>query len=183
MKKSGCYQINFALESGNQYVLDNIIKKPLNLEKVKPFVKYAKDIGLDVGLFLVIGMPGETEQQMWDSFHLAEELEIYFPHISIATPYPGSELYEICKKKKYLKRNFSLDDLYIRSFPIITENWNDKKLEKILADGQKYLLISYIKKHSISFLKIVISKFLREPLRISKKLFNLLATRDWVKIR
>jgi magnesium-protoporphyrin IX monomethyl ester (oxidative) cyclase len=183
MKESGCYRINFALESGNQYVLDNIIKKPLNLEKVKPLVKYAKDISLDVGIFIVIGMPGETEQQMWDSFHLAEKLGIYSPHISVATPYPGSELYDLCKENNYLRADFSLDDLYIRSFPITTPDWDSKKLEKILTDGQKYLLISFFKKHPVSFFKIVISKFLREPARISKKLFNLFITRDWAKIR
>ena len=44
MKQSGCRTINFAIESGNQYVLDNIIKKPLSLKKVKPLVKYAKKI-------------------------------------------------------------------------------------------------------------------------------------------
>ena len=183
MKESGCYKINFALESGNQYVLNNIIKKPLNLEKVKPLVKYARDIGLDVGIFLVIGMPGETEEQMWDSFHLAKELGIFSPHISVATPYPGSELYDICQEKNYLRRDFSLDDLYIRSFPITTKEWDNERLEKILDEGQKYLLLSYIKSHPVSFLKIALSKFVREPMRISKKMLKLLFTRNWSKIR
>lgn len=169
MKKSGCYQINFALESGSQYVLDNIIKKPLNIEKVKPLVKYAQDIGLDVGIFLVIGMPGETEAQMWESFRMAEQLGIYNPHISIATPYPGSELYDICKEGKYLKDGFSLDDLYIRSFPITTLDWDEEKLKEILSAGQKYLFKSYIKNNPFSFAKSIAKKFMNDPARILQK--------------
>ena len=71
-------------------------------------------------IFLIIGMPGETKEQMWDSFRLAEELEIYSPFISIATPYPGSELYDICREEKYIPDDFSLDNLFIRSFSIST---------------------------------------------------------------
>lgn len=180
MKKSGCYQINFALESGNQYVLDNIIKKPLNLEKVKPLVKYAKKIGLDASIFLVIGMPGETEKQMWDSFHMAADLDIYRPHISVATPYPGSELYEMCKDKGYLKDDFSLDDLYIRSFPIRTQDWDDKKLQDILTAGQRYLLASYFKKHPVFFLKNVLNKLFIDPMYILRSASQFLVSKQRV---
>jgi len=64
MKASGCYRLNFAIESGNQYVLDNIIKKPVDLKKVKPLVNYARKVGLEVGIYLVMGLPQETEKQM-----------------------------------------------------------------------------------------------------------------------
>ena len=40
MKKSGCIKLNFPVESGSQRVLKEIIKKPLNLEKVKRLLKY-----------------------------------------------------------------------------------------------------------------------------------------------
>ncbi len=178
MKESGCYRINFALESGNQYVLDNIIRKPLNLERVKPLVKYARDIGLDVGIFLVIGMPGETEEQMWDSFYMAANLNIFDPHISVATPYPGSELYDICKKEGYLRDDFSLDDLYIRSYPIKTRDWDGKKLEKILIAGHKYLLACHFKKHPVSFLKTVINKTISNPMYVIKSAFKLLGSKQ-----
>ncbi|MFQ5786620.1 MAG: B12-binding domain-containing radical SAM protein [Thermodesulfobacteriota bacterium] len=177
MKESGCYRINFAIESGNQYVLDKIIKKPLKLEKVKPLVKYARNIGVDVSIFLVVGMPGETEKQIWDSFQLAADLEIYNPHISVATPYPGSELYDICKEKGYLRDDFSLDDLYIRSFPIKTQDWDDKKLKRIVTDGQKYILTCYFKKHPILFLKTYIKRLFNSPRHVLRKTANLFIPR------
>ncbi|OGN90897.1 MAG: hypothetical protein A2Z70_04175 [Chloroflexi bacterium RBG_13_48_17] len=171
MKQSGCYQLNLALESGNQEVLDNIIKKPLKLEKAKQLIKYARKIGLEVDIFLIIGMPGETKEQIWDSFHLAEELEIYHPFISIATPYPGSEIYDICREEKYIPEQFSLDDLFIRSFSISTPDWTGEELKDILKQGQRYLRVSFLKKHPLRFIadsfRFMISspgKFLRRAL-------------------
>ena len=170
MKESGCYKINFAFESGNQYVLDNIIKKPLRIDKVKPLVKYAKSIGLEVGIFLVVGMPSETIDQIWDSFYLAKELEIYTPFISVATPYPGTELFEISKKKGYLKDDFSLDDLYIRSFSISTETFDSFRLRKTLKEGQSFLIFSYIMRHPLHFIKRIFFKVLLHPLDYVKRL-------------
>ncbi|MGD0335712.1 MAG: radical SAM protein [Candidatus Omnitrophota bacterium] len=161
MKQSGCRTINFAIESGNQYVLDNIIKKPLILKKVKPLVKYAKKIGLNVGIFLVMGMPHETAEQIWDSFRLAEELGIFTPHISVATPYPGSELYDICREEGLLRPDFSLDDLYIRSFSISTPELSNKQLKKTISEGEKYLLFSSLKKKPFMFLRTLLGKFIK----------------------
>lgn len=174
MKKSGCRSINFAIESGNQYVLDNIIKKPLRLEKVKPLVRYAKKTGLDTGIFLVVGMPNETEKQIWDSFRMAEELGVFTPHISIATPYPGSELYDLCKKENIFHPGFSLDDLHIRSFAISTGEIDNEKLKKILAEGERYLLASFMKNDTFNFFKTGLRKLFRDPASFFRKLINII---------
>jgi magnesium-protoporphyrin IX monomethyl ester (oxidative) cyclase len=165
MKACGCHGLNLALESGSQYVLDNIIKKPLKLEKAKRLARYAQDIGLNVRIFLIVGMPGETKGQIWDTFRLAKELEIYNPFISVATPYPGTELYDICRAKKYLPDDFSFDDLYIRAFSISTEDWTGEELREILARGQRFLSTSHLKKHPLSFFrKEAFTGFLADPL-------------------
>ncbi len=172
MKKSGCYQMNLALESGSQYVLDNIIKKPLKLSKTKPLIKYAKEIGLNTSIFLVVGMPGETLEQINESFRLAEELETYNPHVSVATPYPGTELYDVCIKNGYIDPDFDLDDLFIRSFCITTEDWNSDDLKRILRHGRRYLLKAKYRKYphmlivdAVKGLKIL----MRDPFSLPQK--------------
>jgi magnesium-protoporphyrin IX monomethyl ester (oxidative) cyclase len=172
IKKSGCYHLNLALESGNQYVLDNIIKKPLKLERAKQLITYAQKIGLDVCIFLIIGMPGETKEQMWDSFRLAEELEIYSPFISIATPYPGSELYDVCRDEKYIPDDFSLDNLFIRSFSISTKDWTGEELKDILRQGQRFLRISFLKKHPLKFAADTFKFMISNPGNFCRRAFN-----------
>src|SRR3990172_2644123 len=172
MKDSGCYRVNFAIESGNQYHLSNNIKKPLNLKKVTPLVDYARNIGMEVGVFLVVGVPGETEEMIWDSFKFVASMGIYTPHVSVATPYPGTELYEICKEKGYLKEEFSYDDLYIISFCISTPELPSDNLKKILVDCQYWILKNGIKHNPFQYIKLLFSKVVKNPIQISKKLIK-----------
>lgn len=178
MKESGCYCLNFAIESGNQKVLSEIIRKPLNLDKVKPLVKYARKRGIKTGIYLVLGMPGETQEQIWDSFRLAEELGIFSPFISIATPYPGSELYELCRKKQYLPDDFNLDDLYIKSFSISTQDMGGQKLKKIVSQGHRYLLFASLRKAPLFFFKNVIMQFAHDPVSAFGKVFEVIFKRE-----
>jgi len=141
MKKSGFDKINLAIESGNQEALLKVIKKPLRLEKVKEIINYCRTIDLDVGAFFIMGVPGTTISQMWDNFELCRELKLFNPFISVATPYPGSDLYKICKDNNYLVKDFNLENLYIRKFSIKTNEWGGFTIRILMVIGGLYLQI------------------------------------------
>jgi anaerobic magnesium-protoporphyrin IX monomethyl ester cyclase len=172
MKQSGCIKLNFPVESGSQHVLNAIIKKPLNLDKVKTLINYCKKIDLDYGMFLVIGLPGEKLSDIWQSFRFAAECGCYTPHISIATPYPGTELLSICKEKKYFARDFTLDNLFIRSFSIRTPDWNEYELKKILLKGNLYLKWRNFLAYPYSDLKRYTKK-LKHPFKMMSSIKNI----------
>ena len=174
MKDSGCYKVNFAIESGNQYHLSKNIRKPLNLKKVPHLVDYARNIGIEVGVFLVVGMPGETEEMVWDSFKFVASMGIYNPHVSVATPYPGTELFDMCKEKGYLKEGFSYNDLYIRSFSISTPDLPSDKLKKVLKNCQHWLLKEDIKHNPLKYARLFLSKLVKDPFLASKKVIKFL---------
>ncbi len=144
MQEAGCTRINFPIESGDQEVLKDIIKKPLDLKRVKDLLKHCQKIKLDYGLFLVVGMPGETLENIWTSFKFSAEAGCFSPHISIATPYPGTELYEQCKKEDYFSRDYSLSDLFISSFLINTPDWSETSLRKTLLKGKLYFKVQQL---------------------------------------
>ncbi len=64
MKTSGANSIFVGVESGDQQILDNVICKSLDLNRVVEFAKDAKKIGLKTGAFYIIGFPGETKENM-----------------------------------------------------------------------------------------------------------------------
>jgi anaerobic magnesium-protoporphyrin IX monomethyl ester cyclase len=139
MKEAGCVKINFPIESGDQEILKNVIKKPLDLKRTKNLFKRCQDIGLDYGTFLVVGMPGEKIEDIWTSFKFCAEVGSYSPHVSVATPYPGTELYEQCKENDYFSRDYALDGLFISSFMLKTPDWSENDLRKVLLQGKLYL--------------------------------------------
>jgi len=169
MKASGCYQIGLGVESGNKFVLNTIIKKPVDLEKARLIVKYARKIGIEAIVFLVVGMPGETLEQMRDSFSFVRSLGLYnAQHVSIATPYPGSKLYDICKDRGYFKKDFDFDQLSIRKPTIDTENWNGEDVVMLISQERRKNYLQLFFKNPILFFKALIPERLK--LKIRKKI-------------
>ena len=139
MQASGCIKLNFPVESGNQRVLLKVIKKPLKLDKVERLTEHCRRIGMKYGMFLVVGMPGENRSEMWDSFRFAAKCRVFSPHISVATPYPGTKLYDSAIENKLFDKDFKLDDLFIRSYLIETDDWSRAQLKRTVMLGMVYL--------------------------------------------
>jgi len=67
MKESGCFGVKIGFESGNQYVVDKIVNKHLDLEYAKEVVYELKRLGMTVHGAFTYGLPGETKEQMLDT--------------------------------------------------------------------------------------------------------------------
>lgn len=171
MKKSGCYYVKFAVESGNQRVLSKIIRKPQNLKKVIPLINYAKKIGLKVGSFFVVGFPGETKKEMQDTFNFPYKINLDWFEYSIATPHYGTELREICVKNKTLIAHKD-EDLYTRKGLIETPDFSSRWLEsKVKEENNRYMRFLFFL-HPISFFSRGWEGFKRNPLFVLKYFFK-----------
>lgn len=171
MKESGCYKISFAIESGNQDFLSTVIKKPLNLKTVPRLINYARSIGLGVNVFFVVGVPGETEKTLRDTFQFAKKLGIYDPFISIANPYPGTPMLELCVEKKYLVEDFNFLNLSIKRYNIETPQLPIVKFKKILK--RELLKMSCYK----------VLDIIKNPYRISNKVkFFMAGILSWLRM-
>ena len=121
MKKSGCQSVFVGIESGDQFVLDNIIDKSLNLKDVIKFAENCKKIGLKTGAFYIIGFPGEKKENMMKTVDFALMLKRKYDvgmHLLFATPSYGTRLYQECKKNGYIREN-----LTPRAFAEVRQNW------------------------------------------------------------
>ena len=106
MKEADCTLLVFAIESSSNRVLHKIMGKPLSVETVPPIVEYAKRLGFRCAALFVIGNPGETWDEIRQTFSFAEHLDIYC-HFSIATPLPKTRLYKDASRHGYLTKDFS----------------------------------------------------------------------------
>jgi magnesium-protoporphyrin IX monomethyl ester (oxidative) cyclase len=111
MKASGCYSVYLAFESGCQDVLSKIIHKPLNVEKARRLSRKFNEAGIETTGMFVIGFPGETLEQIEETVQFAKDVGCDYVSFSIATPYPGTEMYEICAREGYFVDGFNDDSL------------------------------------------------------------------------
>jgi len=95
--QAGLRLVQFGVESGDAEVLKLMNKSFLRETAINAF-RWARETGLiTVGLFM-IGMPAETRRQIEDTLRFARKLKPDLVKFSIATPYPGSFLWERYKE-------------------------------------------------------------------------------------
>jgi len=97
LKKAGCGYLAFGIESGDQRVLDKI-PKHTTIAQIKEAVKLTKKAGITVTGFFIFGLIGDNKESMARTINLAKELDLDLASFTIATPYPGTKLWDFIKK-------------------------------------------------------------------------------------
>jgi len=115
MHDSGCYQITLACESGVQRVLDNVVKKNLQLEQIKPSIENAKKAGMLVHTFWILGYPGETYDEIMQTVEFAKESGADSFSFSILNPLPGTPIYRQVVKENLWWPDRNLGDVLYRN--------------------------------------------------------------------
>ncbi|MEJ5326912.1 MAG: radical SAM protein [Candidatus Bathyarchaeia archaeon] len=91
MRRAGCNEVSFGVESGCQRILD-AVKKKVSTEQSARAVRIAKEEGLFVAVSTIIGYPGETRESLKQTLDFIHTLEPDDVWLCLATPYPGTEL-------------------------------------------------------------------------------------------
>lgn len=132
LKSIGLNQIVLSIESGSNRVLKDVMKKPLNLAIVSRVIRDCRELGIDTDANILIGLPGETKQDIEDARVFLKTIDATWFRINIATPLVGSEMLAICMEKKYLKGEY-IDCDYKRAI-VGTEEFTPEWLqEKVYA--------------------------------------------------
>jgi anaerobic magnesium-protoporphyrin IX monomethyl ester cyclase len=98
-------------ESGSQKVLD-AMEKGLRVDDIKAASRHLKAAGIDVGVFLQFGYPGETWTDIEATLQLAREIKPADIGVSVSYPLPGTQFYERVRQELGVKQNwFDSSDL------------------------------------------------------------------------
>ena len=96
MRHAGCTELNFGVESGSQRILD-FLGKGIKVEQIKKAFKCINELGISGGMYLIIGIPGETQDDIDKTKKLIAECEPKLITVSFLTPIPGTEVFEMTK--------------------------------------------------------------------------------------
>jgi len=135
MKAMGLNRVTLAVESGCPRVLKELMHKPwsdLSLARKAVSLLRERDFFI-TGTFL-IGLPGETRENVEECVQFIKEVGLNWSKIFIATPIAGSELYEICLKNNYFVTT-NLEDYHFAKCTLRTPFFEPEELDKL-----KYLI-------------------------------------------
>ncbi len=101
LRDNGLRLLLVGYESGNQQILINI-KKGLRVERARQFAADCRELGITVHGTFILGLPGETKETIEETIRFAREVNPRTLQVSIAAPYPGTELHRQAVEQGWL---------------------------------------------------------------------------------
>jgi hopanoid biosynthesis associated radical SAM protein HpnJ len=102
MKDNGLRLLLVGYESGNDQILINI-KKGVRIDIAREFSRNARDLGIKVHGTFILGLPGETTETIQQTIKFACDIDPETIQVSLAAPYPGTELYRQAQEQGWLQ--------------------------------------------------------------------------------
>jgi radical SAM superfamily enzyme YgiQ (UPF0313 family) len=124
MRAAGMDTATLAIESGCAYVLNNIIHKPLTLDKVKPVVDILRKYDFWIHGFFVSGIPGETDKHRDETVRFIKEVGLDWAVFNLAMVSRGSDLFRMCVQNGYIDKNTKIGDLQYSRYIINTPEYS-----------------------------------------------------------
>jgi hopanoid biosynthesis associated radical SAM protein HpnJ len=108
MKENGLRLLLVGYESGNDQILKNI-RKGLRTDIARRFTSDCRKLGITIHGTFILGLPGETTQTITETIKFAVDINPHTIQVSLAAPYPGTELYDQAVSNGWLVENESKD--------------------------------------------------------------------------
>jgi anaerobic magnesium-protoporphyrin IX monomethyl ester cyclase len=95
-KRSNFRFINIGLESGSERLRRDVLKRNYSNQDIISAVQTARRHGLEVGMYNLIGIPGETKKDFRETIRVTRTCRPNWFLLSVFFPYPGTELHDTC---------------------------------------------------------------------------------------
>lgn len=167
MKRSGCWQIDYGVESGNNDVL-RFIKKGFTKEQVVNTFRLTREAGINIRAFFILGLPTETVDTVKETIEFSKVCDPDMAVFYLPQAYPGTELFEIAIKENALRTKDWSRYLIAADEPTYTNsNIGVEKIQELHRKAfrefylrPKTILRFFIKMRSISDINRYIRGFL-----------------------
>ncbi len=149
MREAGCYEVYLPFESGSPRVLREVMHKTgVDIERSLEVAELFRSYGIRTLAYFMMGLPGETLEEMEETYRLAVRSRVFMPIVFVAQPLPGSDMTRQLVESGDLSPDYRFEDnRYVKSV-FQTRDWTSEEVER--------------KAHS-SFLKAQLLAMARQP--------------------
>jgi radical SAM superfamily enzyme YgiQ (UPF0313 family) len=112
MVEAGLISTTLAIEHGNDYIRNTVMKKNLPRKKIYEVVALFKKYKVLTGGFFIIGFPEETPETMEDQYIMMSELQLDRMGTLILIPFPGTEIFKQVVRDKLFVKDVDIDNLW-----------------------------------------------------------------------
>ena len=139
MREAGWDQIGLGVECGDSEFLNNVIGKRLDLNEVVATCDIAHEAGLLVHTNFMMGFPFETKKTRDRTIDFAMKLDSDSYSLSLATPLPGTKMWDIVEKNNLFHESYNFDTGLPTLVSIKPQDISDVGLQKLVEDTNKKL--------------------------------------------
>ena len=141
MKEAGCFIMHFGFESGSERIMKFMKGQTSSLESYQKAIDLVYKAGIKIHGFFMLGTQGETIEDIMATKKFAEKNlhKIYSADFYITTPFPGTALWDICKKRN-LVSDKDVEEFSDLGVQYITEKtYCDTVPEEVIHETRYYL--------------------------------------------
>jgi radical SAM superfamily enzyme YgiQ (UPF0313 family) len=154
LKAAGCQGIHYGVEAGTKKILE-VLRKGITLEQTEEIFRLTNRAGIRTLAYFMIGSPTETRADIEQTFRFAKKLNPDYMHLTILTPFPGTEIYRRGMESGIIKtdvwRDFSRNPYLGFTPPFWSENFTLDELKSLLIRGYRefYRRPGYLLKRAV----------------------------------
>jgi len=138
LRSANCTQINFGIESGSEWIRKEVLKRSMSNEQIIKAFDTAHKFGIKTLSYNMIGLPYETPEMIRETINLNKRVAPSRIAIFFFYPYPGTELYEVCKKEGFLSERHSRS--YVSESVLELPTVTTKELQKLYTEFYRYAI-------------------------------------------
>lgn len=173
LKDAGCYRITLSVESGNDFVRRQIMNREMTNKQIIKAFDLAHKYGIETCALNMIGLPGETEEMIWDTIKLNRRIMPTDSGINIFYPYKGTKLGDSCFEKNFVDEQIYDSFCNERRDTVLKYPESYKKRLNYFRKNWDYLIYPFYSKKIIR--KIIAETFLGNIYYFLKRFCKLFA--------
>jgi hopanoid biosynthesis associated radical SAM protein HpnJ len=135
-------------ESGNDDTLRRI-KKGVTTDEMRRFTRACHRAGVVIHGTFILGLPVETRETIEQTIRFAQELDVFSLQVSLAAPYPGTELYEMARQNGWFAKKDKTDIVHGDGFQQSTLEYPGLSKEQIFDEVERFYRTYYLRPQPI----------------------------------